>query len=116
MLYRCVAAIPNGGGGCIEHFYEDTPQGQASAEGFARQHDKPGMGVYDAVSPLRDRRRTKDNVALIEGLHFDIDAYKMGKTKEEVIKRLENELGDVGILSRIHSSGRGVHGHCLFRE
>jgi RecA-family ATPase len=115
-LYRCTAAIPNGGGKCVEHFYEDTAQGRASAEDFARQHDKPGMGVYDCVSPLRDRRRTKDNVAIIEGLHTDIDAYKMGKTKEEVVKRLEDELGDIGILSRIHSSGRGVHPHFLFRE
>jgi hypothetical protein len=53
MLFRCIAAIPNSGGGCIEHFYEDTAAGHASAEAFARQHDKPGMGVYDCVSPLR---------------------------------------------------------------
>jgi hypothetical protein len=116
MLFRCVAAIPNSGGGCVEHFYEDTAAGRASAEAFARQHDKPGWGVYDCVSPLLEQRRTKDNVAQIEGLHVDIDAYKMGKTKEEIIKRLQDELLDVGILSRINSSGRGVHGHFLFRE
>jgi RecA-family ATPase len=116
MLYRCVAAIPNGGGGCIEYFYEDTAQGRASAEAFARQYDKPGMGVYDCVSPLRERRRSKDNVAQIDGLHADLDAYKMGKTKEEIVKRLQDELMDVGILSRINSSGRGVHAHFLFRE
>jgi AAA domain len=116
MLFRCVAAIPNGGGGCVEHFYEDTAQGRASAEAFARQHDKPGWGVYDCVSPLRDRRRTKDNVAVIEGLHVDIDAYKLEKSKEDVIKRLQDELLDVGILSRVNSSGRGIHGHFLFRE
>jgi hypothetical protein len=116
MLFRCVAAIPNSGGKCIEHFYEDNAGGRASAEAFARQHDKPGMGVYDCVSPLREPRRIKDNVALIEGLHVDIDAYKTGKTKEEIIKRLQNELGDVGILSCINSSGRGIHVHFLFRE
>jgi hypothetical protein len=116
MLYRCVAAIPNGGGGCIEHFYEDTAQGRAEAEAFARQYDKPGVGVYDCVSPLRERKRAKDNVALIEGLHFDIDAYKIGKTKEDVVKQLQDELYNVGILSHISSSGRGIHGHCLFRE
>jgi RecA-family ATPase len=116
MLFRCVAAIPNGGGGCIEHFYEDTAQGRASAEAFARQHDRPGMGVYDCVSPLRERRRTKDNVAQIEGLHADLDAYKMGKTKEEIVKRLQDEFYDVGILSCINSSGRGIHAHFLFRE
>jgi AAA domain len=116
MVFRCVAAIPNSGGGCIEHFYEDTAQGRASAEAFARQHDKPGMGVYDCVSPLRAQRRTKDNVAFIEGLHVDIDAYKAGKTKEEIIKWLQDKLADVGILSRINSSGRGVHAHFIFRE
>jgi RecA-family ATPase len=116
MLFRCIAAIPNSGGGCIEHFYEDTAAGHASAEAFARQHDKPGMGVYDCVSPLRGPRRIKDNVAQIEGLHVDIDAYKINKSKEEVIKRLQDELFDVGILSCINSSGRGIHAHFLFRE
>jgi RecA-family ATPase len=115
-MFRCVAAIPNSGGGCIEHFYEDTAQGRASAEAFARQYDKPGMGVYDCVSPLRGQRRTKDNVAQIEGLHVDIDAYKTEKTKEEIVKRLQDDLFDIGILSRINSSGRGVHAHFLFRE
>src|SRR6516162_11856340 len=116
MLFRCVAAIPNGGGGCIEHFYEDTAQGRASAEAFAREHDKPGVAVYDCVSPLRGRRRTKDNVALIEGLHVDLDIYKQNKTKEEVTKRLCDEFFDVGILSAINSSGRGLQAYFLFRE
>jgi len=116
MLFRCVAAIPNGGGGCIEHFYEDTAQGRASAEAFAREHDKPGVAVYDCVSPLRGRRRAKDNVALIEGLHVDLDIYKQNKTKEEAVKRLCDELLDVGILSGINSSGRGLQAYFLFRE
>src|SRR6516164_739951 len=116
MLYRCVAAIPNNGGGCIEHFYPDNAEGRSSAEAFARQYDKPGMGVYDCVSPLRERRRGKDNVALIEGLHCDIDAYKIGRTKEEIVKRLEADFYKTGILSHINSSGRGIHVHFLFRE
>ena len=116
MLYRCVAAIPNGGGGCVEHFYEDNAQGRSTAEAFARQYDKPGWGVYDCVSPLRERRRTKDNVANIEGLHADLDAYKMGKTKEEIVRRLQDEFYRAGILSCINSSGRGIHAHFLFRE
>ena len=116
MLYRCVAAIPNTGGGCIEHFYPDNAEGRSSAEAFARQYDKPGMGVYDCVSPLRERRRGKDNVALIEGLHCDIDAYKIGRTKEEIVKRLEADFYKTGILSHINSSGRGIHVHFLFRE
>jgi hypothetical protein len=116
MLFCCVAAIPNSGGGCLEHFYEDNARGRASAEAFARGHDKPEWGVYDCVSPLREPRRIKDNVARIEGLPVDIDAYKTEKTKEEIIKRLRDELEDVGILSCINSSGRGIHAHFLFRE
>ena len=115
-LFRCVAAIPNGGGGCTEHFYEDTAQGRASAEAFAREYDKPGMAVYDCVSPLRERRRTKDNVALIEGLHVDLDVYKQNKTKEEVARQMCDALLDVGILSCINSSGRGLQAFFLFRE
>jgi RecA-family ATPase len=117
MPFRCVAAIPNSGGRCIEHFYEDTAQGRRrSAEAFAREYDWDGMGVYDCVSPLRDRRRAKETVALIEGLHVDIDCYKTGRTKEEVTKRLQDEFNDTGILSRIHTSGRGIHAHFLFQE
>src|SRR5215831_7472903 len=116
MLYRCVAAIPNGSGRCLVWFYEDTPKGRAEAEAFARKHDKPGMGVYDCVSLLREKRRIKDNVAQIDGLHADIDAYKIGKTKEEVVKQLQDGLEDVGILTKINSSGRGIHVHFLFRE
>jgi hypothetical protein len=53
MLFRCVAAIPNGGGGCVEHFYEDTAAGRASAEAFARQHDKPARAKAIGGSPWR---------------------------------------------------------------
>jgi hypothetical protein len=107
MLYRCIAAIPNSGGKCVEHFYEDSAEGRRSAEDFARQYDKPGWGVYDCVSPLRERRRTKDSVALIEGLHVDLDAYKAGKTKEEIVNRLQGELGDTA-FSHASTAAAGV--------
>src|SRR5262245_47246706 len=116
MLYRCVAAIPNGGGKCIEHFYEDTAQGRASAETFARQYDKPGIGVYDCVSLLREQGRTKDNVARIEGLHVDIDCYKTGADKATVVEKIRAKLEPFGILSLINSSGRGLQVYSLFRE
>src|SRR6516162_7814884 len=116
MLFRCVAAIPNGGGGCIEHFYEDTPEGRASAESFARQHDKPGMGVYDCVSALREQRRNKANVAQIDGLHADIDTYKSATSKDDIIKKLKDGPMQFGIISHINSSGRGIHVHCIFRK
>jgi RecA-family ATPase len=116
MQFRCVAAIPNGGGGCVEHFYEDTPEGHASAEVFAQQYNRAGWGVYDCVNPLKERRRTKDNVAQIEGLHIDIDVYKMTMAKQEVVAKIQDKLMPFGIVSRINDSGRGVHIHCTFRE
>src|SRR5262245_10732136 len=117
MLYRCVAAIPNGGGNCIEHFYEDTPEGHASAEAFARQYDKPGMGVYDCVSPLRERRRTKASVAQIVGLHVDIDCYKAGLTRAEAAEKIyANVAAPFGIITQINSSGRGIQVYSLLRE
>jgi hypothetical protein len=70
-MFRCVAAIPNAGGNCLEHFYPDTPEGHASAEAFAQQYNRDGWGVYDCVSPLREERRAKDTVAQIIGLHWD---------------------------------------------
>jgi hypothetical protein len=112
MVFRCVAAIPNTGGNCIEHFYEDTPEGHASAESFASQYNRPGWGVYDCVSPLKERQRTKDNVAQIVGLHWDLDARHLKESKEEIIERVRAKLVPFGILSRITDSGR--RRACLF--
>ena len=116
MLFRCVAAIPNSGGGCVEHFYEDTPEGHASAEAFARRHDRPGMGVYDCVSPLKERRRAKSAVAEIPGLHWDIDARHVGEPKEQIIEKAREKLQSFKLLSRLTDSGRGVHVYIDFRE
>jgi len=55
-------------------------------------------------------------VAQIDGLHVDIDAYKTEGTKDEIVKSLRDRLTSFGILSRINSSGRGIHAHFLFRE
>jgi len=115
MLFRCVAAIRNGGGGCIEHFYEGSPEGCASAEAFAREHDKPGMGVYDCVSALRDRRRRKTMWLKSTGC-MSISTRTKERTKDEIVKSLRDRLTSFGILSGINSSGRGIHAHFLFRE
>jgi hypothetical protein len=87
MMFRCVAAIPNTGGNCLEHFYPDTPDGFASAEAFAQQYNRDGWGVYDCVSPLREERRAKDTVAQIIGLHWDLDARQLKESKPEIIER-----------------------------
>jgi hypothetical protein len=115
-MFWCVAAIPNTGGNCVEHFYPDTEEGLVSAEAFAREYNRDGWGVYDCVSPLTEPKRTKATVARIFGLHFDIDARQVKETKEEIIERLRTALLPFGILTRLNDSGRGVHGYCLFNE
>src|SRR5262245_44190695 len=116
MIFRCVAAIPNTGGNCLEHFYPDTPDGHASAEVFARQYNRDGWGVYDCVSLLREERRAKDTVAQIAGLHWDLDARQLKETKQEIIEKTRAKLESFGILSRVTDSGRGVHIYSIFNE
>jgi RecA-family ATPase len=116
MMFRCVAAIPNTGGNCLEHFYLDTPDGHASAEAFAQQYNRDGWGVYDCVSPLQEERRAKDTVAQIVGLHWDLDARQLKESKEEIIERTRAKLEPFGILSRVTDSGRGVHIYSIFNE
>jgi hypothetical protein len=86
-MFRCVAAIPNTGGNCVEHFYSDTPEGYTSAEAFAQQYNRDGWGVYDCVSPLREERRAKETVAKIVGLHWDLDARQLKESKQEIIEK-----------------------------
>jgi RecA-family ATPase len=116
MMFRCVAAIPNTGGNCLEHFYPDTPEGYASAEAFAHQYNRNGWGVYDCVSPLREERRAKDTVAQIVGLHWDLDARQLKESKQEIIEKTRAKLEPFGILSRVTDSGRGVHIYSIFHE
>jgi RecA-family ATPase len=115
-MFRCVAAIPNTGGNCIQLFYEDTEEGRAKAEAFVREYDKPGMGVYDCVSLLQEERRAKATVAEIPGLHWDIDARQVNENKEQIIKRVREKLEGFGLLSRLVDSGRGVHVYSTLRE
>jgi RecA-family ATPase len=115
-LYRCVAAIPNHGGNCIEHFYPDTPEGYQSAEAFAQQYNRDGWGVYDCVSLLKEQRRAKSTVAEISGLHWDMDARHVAEPKEDIIKKVGERLQTFGLLSRLTDSGRGVHIYTFFRE
>jgi AAA domain len=116
MMFRCVAAISNTGGNCIEHFYPDTPEGFASAEAFTQQYNRDGWGVYDCVSPLKEERRSKDTVAQIIGLHWDLDARQLKESKEEIIARVRAKLEPFGILSHLTDSGRGTHVYSIFNE
>jgi RecA-family ATPase len=115
-MYRCVAALPNVGGNCIEHFYLDTPEGHQTAETFVQRHNRPGWGVYDCVSLLREERRNKEAVAEISGLHLDFDERHVGESKDIIVQRLREKFADFGILSILVDSGRGIHAYIKFRE
>jgi RecA-family ATPase len=115
-MFRCIAAISNVGGKCIEHFYADTPEGHQSAEAFVQQYNRDGWGVYDCVSLLKERRRAKSTVLEIPGLHWDIDARHVAEPKDKIIERVRQKLQEFGILSRLTDSGRGVHIYSIFRE
>src|SRR5262245_17240960 len=115
-MFRCVAAIPNAGGNCIEHFFLETPEGYASAEEFAQRYNQDGWGVYDCVSPLKEERRTKDNVAQITGLHVDLDARSMNETKEQIVEAIRSKLLPFGFVSQLNDSGRGIHLYSSFNE
>src|SRR5262245_53891491 len=114
-MFRCVAAISNSSGKCIEKFYPDTPEGHQLAEAFAQEHNRDGWGVYDCVSLLKEERRAKDTVAQISGLHWDVDARHVSESKEDVIRKLREKLEAFGILSRLVDSGRGAHLYVTFR-
>jgi hypothetical protein len=105
MMFRCVAAIPNTGGNCLEHFYPDTPDGHTSAEVFAQQYNRDGWGVYDCVSPLREERRAKETVAQIVGLHWDLDARQLREGKPEIIEKTRAKLEPFGTPRRCTSPG-----------
>jgi hypothetical protein len=56
MSLRLICALPNPGcpGAPRGLFYQDTPEGNARADEFARQQDRPGWGVFRCLNPLRD--------------------------------------------------------------
>jgi hypothetical protein len=112
-MYRCVAALPNVGGNCIEHFYLDTPEGHQTAETFVQRHNRPGWGVYDCVSLLREERRNKEAVAEISGLHLDFDERHVGESKDIIVQRLREKFADFGIRSEALELRRVSAALCL---
>jgi hypothetical protein len=56
MSLRLMCALPNPGcaGAPRGLFYPDTPEGNARADEFAKQEDRPGWGVFRCLNPLRD--------------------------------------------------------------
>src|SRR5262249_5783128 len=68
-----VCALPNKkGAGAPREFFSNDP---AKIERWARQHDKPGWGVYDCPNPLKDgaTARNKESIAAVVSVRVDID-------------------------------------------
>jgi AAA domain len=112
MLYY-VCALPNKRGtGAVQEFFSDD---LAKIEEWARQHDKPGWGVYDCINPLKDgaSARNKESVAAVVSLRIDIDSKDIVETLPEVDAHLANMLLPP---SAVIDSGRGRHADWVLKE
>src|SRR6476646_3592851 len=84
-------------------------------EGFAQKWDRAGRALYFCVSTLKPnaRRRAKENVSELTGLHADIDFKNTIETPDE-IRRLLRQL--MLPPSKVNFSGNGLHAFWLFHE
>jgi AAA domain len=101
--YICALPYPKRAGR-IPELISDDP---AAIEEFARRWDRPGYGVYECVSPLREgaRRRSLENVGALTVIHSDIDLRTLQETHEQVFRRLQQ----LPIPLEIRDSGGGFH-------
>ena len=82
-----ICSLPNEKrAGRIPELISDDP---AAIEQFAKKWDRPGRGVFECVSPLREsaRRRALETVAALTQLHVDIDVRKLTNSREEVLRQ-----------------------------
>jgi AAA domain len=107
-----VCALPNKkGAGTPKEFISDD---LAKIEEWARQHDKPGWGVFDCINPLKDgaTARTKETIAAVESLRIDVDSKDVVETKPEIEARLANML----LHPTVIDSGHGLHADWPLKE
>jgi AAA domain len=112
MLYY-VCALPNKKGvGVPQEFISNDP---AKIEEWAKQHDKPGWGVYDCINPLKDGAgaRNKENVAAVVSIRIDIDGKSVVETMDEIDAHLGNMLLPP---TAVIDSGRGRHADWALKE
>jgi RecA-family ATPase len=112
MLYY-VCALPNKKGvGVPQEFISNDP---AKIEEWAKQHDKPGWGVYDCINPLKDGAgaRNKENVAAVVSIRIDIEGKSVVETMDEIDAHLGNMLLPP---TAVIDSGRGRHADWALKE
>jgi hypothetical protein len=102
---RYVCSLPNEKkAGRIPQLFSDDP---AAIEAFVRKWDQPGRGVFYCVGILKPgaTRRCREELAAIEGLHFDIDYKDVSEPPAEIERRLRQ----LPLPTTLRRSGGGVH-------
>ncbi len=82
---------------------------------FVTKWNRPGRGVYFAVSPIERTatRRAEATVAELVGLHVDIDFKSVVETPDEI----ERIIGELPLPpTKLNHTGHGLHGFWGFRE
>ena len=83
--------------------------------GFARKWDLPKRGLYFCVSTLAPnaRRRSKETVAELNGLHADVDFKDLDASPNEVRRALSEAMCPPSIVT---ATGHELHPLWLFKE
>jgi RecA-family ATPase len=102
---RYVCSLPNEKkAGRIPQLFSDDP---AAIKAFVKKWDQPGRGVFYCVGILKPgaTRRCREELAAIEGLHFDIDYKDISEPPDEIERRLRR----LSLPTTLRRSGGGVH-------
>src|SRR6266699_3832357 len=102
---RYVCSLPNEKkAGRIPQLFSDDP---AAIKAFVKKWDQPGRGVFYCVGILKPgaARRCREELAAIEGLHFDIDYKDISEPPDEIERRLRR----LPLPTTLRRSGGGVH-------
>jgi AAA domain len=102
---RYVCSLPNEKkAGRIPQLFSDDP---AAIKAFVKKWDQPGRGVFYCVGILKPgaTRRRREELAAIEGLHFDIDYKDISEPPDEIERRLRR----LPLPTTLRRSGGGVH-------
>jgi AAA domain len=102
---RYVCSLPNEKkAGRIPQLFSDDP---AAIKAFVKKWDQPGRGVFYCVGILRKSatRRCREELAAIEGLHFDLDYKDISEPPDEIERRLRR----LPLPTTLRRSGGGVH-------